>query len=142
MNEYLKRLQIFYAARLTLLGESDMHSKRIYEDDKIEIHLGQTVFADDTISIYLKDSSNTKVFEMALCPSPFSQQDSTQIYLTGRWENYLTDILLPREKEQIKKRFGKSAKNKIDDFANFINNVGSIDNNIKTGEIDDEDLFT
>ena len=78
---------------------------------------------------------------MALCPSPFSQQDSSQIYLTGHWENYLIDTLLPKEKEQIKKRFGQSAKNKIDDFAKFVNNLGQIDNNIKTGEIDDESLF-
>ena len=140
--DYLKNLRVFYAARIILLGETEGSvNHRRYEDDKIEIALGQTLFPDDTVKVWLKDDKNTKVYEVALCPLPFSQKDDSQIYLHGRWEKYITEDLFHRQKEKIKKRFGKAAKNKIEDFAKFINNTGSIDNNIKIGEVDDKGLF-
>ena len=129
---------IFYAAKMVILGETTITTTRRYEDDKIEIALKKTIFPDDTIIINLKDSNNTRVFEVALCPLPFQELD--QVHLAGEWEIYLTQDLLTMAIAKLKSRHYE-----IEDFAKFLYKNGPGEDNdvlpVRTGEINDYSLF-
>ena len=143
MTKELEYFYLFYVARLVILAETETYKVRHYEDNKISIALKRSIFPDDTIVINLKglngSPEDTRVFEVALCPLPFSQRDMNQIYLKGCWEDYLVENLFETAIEKLKYRHRG-----IDDFMKFLCKYGPTDDEVSPvciGEIDDAELF-
>ncbi len=140
-KEYMERYRIFYMSQIIILGETVTYPVRHYEDGKVEISLGKTIFPDDTIIICLKEL-DMRVFEIALCPLPFKQEDQDQIYLNGHWEQYLENTLFKKALEKIKENHKGSA---IEGFSKFLYKYGPSDDTdlptIRTGTVDDARFF-
>ena len=141
-KETEERFYIFYASWIVISAETETYKVRHYEDDKMSISLKRSIIPDDTVVIYIKgaDSKEIRVYEVALCPPPFSQRDTDQVYLKGHWEEYLTKSLLKKAEQKLKSRH----KN-VDDFFEFIYDYGPEDDSdtfpVRVDQINDEELF-
>ena len=132
----MERFYLFYASWLILQGAALYLPVRRYEDENLCISLKRTLFADDTIVIYLKKMDNIRVYEMPLYQ--IINEAGDPVYFRGHWEKYLLETLLPIAQKQL-----KAAKKQPKTFVEFLREFGPSEERAKTrtGEVDDAHLF-
>lgn len=132
----MERFYLFYASWLILQGAALYMPVRRYEDENLCISLKRTLFADDTIVIYLKKMDDMRVYEMPLYQIISNSGDP--VYFRGHWEKYLLEKLLPTAQQQL-----KAAKKKPETFVEFLHKFGPTEERTqtRTGEVDDAHIF-